>query len=635
MKRFNFQYKVAATTFVVVVLAAAVQSLARSISIAILAPDDTVGSVFLPQFAQIMQGVIPIVIILSAYLLVSLRPLRQVVNAIERGETVSESARERARRLIGRLPIALILGNVLGFMLGTLLSIFSDPSSLLRMEGLLQLLSFAAAGVVLASVQIGIDEMILGEPRRLLGIHDLESMSGYRYVSIFGRRALVFVSLVIMLMTFLALTGLDALRTLEETGIDVDQVAIAMTSIIVYGVILVAVVVYTTSLGERSQINAMRDRLETLAAGNTSLNAAIPITQYDEIGVMTAQMNRIIGRQHEVMSNIRAAADRVVQSSGEVEGVIEQTRTATERLSSSIEQVNAKAEENMRSVNDTGSNLKEMLDSVDQITEQVDSQASNVEQSSSAVHELAESVRSVSSTTDRANELAGQADRVAQEGGEAVKASLQSIHDIESASEQVNSIISVISKISAQTNMLAMNAAIEAAHAGDAGRGFAVVAEEVRSLAADSAGSAREISDHIKQMRSQVETGVAKAEEAGKSLDRIQSDIAQTSELIAEIASAMREQNSGTDELLSGITSLVESTESIRGVAAEQKERNSTMRTSLDELLKSFSEIQTATQEQTDGTREIVQSFERLREVARENASVVEQLQTVSGNHSA
>ncbi|MFP4642749.1 MAG: methyl-accepting chemotaxis protein [Spirochaetales bacterium] len=635
MKRFNFQYKVAATTFIVVVLAVALQSLARSVSIAIVSADESVISVFLPQFVQIVQGVIPIVIILSAYLFISLRPLRQVITAIERDEPVSESARVRARRLIGRLPVGLIIGNVLGFTLGILVSIFSDPSSLLRMEGLLQLLSFAALGIVLASVQIGIDEMILGEPRRLLGIYDLENMSGYRYVSIFRRRAVVLVSLVVMLMTFLALTGLEAVQTFGDTGIDVDRVGIAMTAVILYGVVLAAVVVYTTSLGERSQINAMCDRLETLAAGNASLNAAIPITQYDEIGVMTSHMNRIIGRQEEVMANIRAAADRVVQSSGEVEGVIEQTRTATERLSSSIEQVNAKAEENMQSVNNTGSNLKDMLDSVDQITEQVDSQASNVEQSSSAVHELAESVRNVSSTTDRANELAGQADRVAREGGEAVKASLQSIHDIESASEQVNSIISVISKISAQTNMLAMNAAIEAAHAGDAGRGFAVVAEEVRSLAADSAGSAREISDHIKQMRSQVETGVAKAEEAGKSLDRIQNDIAQTSELIAEIASAMREQNSGTDELLSGITALVESTESIRAVASEQKERNNAMRTSLDELLESFSEIQTAAHEQTDGTREIVQSFNRLREVARENASVVEQLQAVSGSRSA
>ncbi len=635
MKRLNFQYKVAATTFIVVVVAVVLQSLAQAVSISIIAPDETLISVFIPQVSSLIQAALPIAVILSGYLFLSLRPLKQVVAGLQRNESVSESEQERARTVIGRLPVVLIIGNVLGFTLGTLVSVFADPSSLLRMEGLLQLVSFAAAGVVLGSIQIGIDEMILGEPRRLLGIYNLERVSGYRYVSIFRRRAIVYVCLVIMLMTFLALTGLDALRVIGQTGIAVDRVAVAMTAVVIYGVIIAAVVVYTTSLGERSQINAICDRLEALAAGNTSLDTAIPITQYDEIGIMTSHMNRIIERQQNVVSKIRAAADRVVQSSGEVEGVIEQTRVATERLSSSIEQVNAKAEENMRSVNDTGSNLKDMLNSVDQITEQVDSQASNVEQSSSAVHELAESVRSVASTTDRANELAEQADHVAREGGEAVKASLQSIHDIESASEQVNSIISVISKISAQTNMLAMNAAIEAAHAGDAGRGFAVVAEEVRSLAADSAGSAREISDHIKQMRSQVETGVAKAEEAGKSLDRIQNDIAQTSELIGEIASAMREQNSGTDELLSGITALVESTESIRSVAAEQKERNKTMRTSLDELLENFSEIQTATQEQTEGTREIVQSFERLREVARENAEVVEQLQAASGSGSS
>lgn len=625
----KFRLQVPATTFVVVLVVLVTQTAARAISVSLMSESESFISIFAPAFGDILVGGLPLLLVFCLFLFMSLRPLHHAVNALERGEDIGASKAIKARRLITRLPLSLFVGNIVISAIAGSLNVLLNPQSLLRMEGLLQFATAVAAGMVVAAVQIGIDNSLLIRPRQVLGIHAITDED--RFVSIYRLRRVVTSNLTVFLMALVALTALDALRLSGEGVLLTERAPIALIVIIVYGAALASAVTYTAALGERRQIEEIQRQLDRLADRSIFDNEQIAITGFDEIGLLAVTVNRMIENQVDLISDIRTAAEKVVRSSQEVDRVIRQTRGATEKMSSSIEQVNATAEQNMASVNQTADELKTMLASVDRITEQVDTQASNVEQSSSAVTELAESVRSVTSTTERANKLAEESNRVASEGGEAVRSSLQSIHDIESASDQVNSIIGVISKISAQTNMLAMNAAIEAAHAGDAGRGFAVVAEEVRSLAAESAGSAREIGEHIKQMRSQVESGVARAEEAGKSLDHIQNDIAQTSELIAEIAAAMREQNDGTGELLSGISSLVESTESIRSVAREQKERNSTMRSALDELLSSFSEIERATADQAKGTKEIVEAFATLREVADENAAVVEQLQKISG----
>ncbi len=627
----TIRLKVALTTVITVFVALVVQSVARSAALSLVVVERNMADFLLPTLREITIGGVPVVLLFAGYLFFTLASLPRAVALLQRGESIDERLFSKARDLLVRLPRLLYIGTIIGASIGSVLAIAANPASLARAEGVLRLVMTVSFGAVLASVQIGIDDMILATPRRFLELTQFEESRGDRFMSMFGRRAAIYISLSLYLTTLVGVTGLELFRFATDANGAVAGIAGAMTLMIAYGIALGIVTVYTTSLGERSQIRAIAEQLDRLAQSDAEGSELIPITQFDEVGLIAAQINRLIENQRRLVGRLRSAADRVVQSSRQVEQVIEQTGEATDKMSASIDQVSAASRQNMEAVRNTGEELRTLLESVDRISEQVDTQASSVEQSSSAVHELAESVRNVAETTDRANTLADQSDRVAREGGEAVRSSLRSIHDIESASEKVNSIIGVISRISAQTNMLAMNAAIEAAHAGDAGSGFAVVAEEVRSLAADSAGSAREVSEHIKQMRSQVAEGVSTAEEAGNALDRIQSDIAQTSTLMGEIASAMREQNQGTDELLRGMTSLVETTESIRAATREQSERNRTIRSSLDELLSSFSGIQSTTENQASGTKNIVESFATLRKVAEDNSSVIEELQEISG----
>jgi methyl-accepting chemotaxis protein len=204
--------------------------------------------------------------------------------------------------------------------------------------------------------------------------------------------------------------------------------------------------------------------------------------------------------------------------------------------------------------------------------------------------------------------------------------SIHAIKQVEDASKKVTEMVSVISQISSQTNLLAMNAAIEAAHAGEAGKGFAVVATEVRNLAESSSKSAKEISVQIKKMLSTVNNGVALSEKAGAMLNSISTDIGATTGLVKQIADAMTEQSLAANEILDSISSLVEETQSIRNNAIEQKRRNDTVRAEVDRNTQSIREIAKAAADQTDDGNRILAAIENLKKVEAQNAALAKKL---------
>jgi methyl-accepting chemotaxis protein len=241
-----------------------------------------------------------------------------------------------------------------------------------------------------------------------------------------------------------------------------------------------------------------------------------------------------------------------------------------------------------------------------------------MDQSSAAVSEMAANIASVSRTAEKADEIATALQRASEDGGGALKASIASIAEIAEASRSVRDIIGVISKISAQTNLLAMNAAIEAAHAGDAGRGFAVVADEVRSLAESSAKSAKEIELLIRGMTEKTDRGAGLADSAGKAFDRIREGVAQTSELVRTIAASMGEQREGAEEILRSSQSLADATRLIEGLAEGQKAQSKGMEESMLRIVSASNEIFEAVQEETGAT----QALGRIVALVGEEASL-------------
>jgi twitching motility protein PilJ len=237
---------------------------------------------------------------------------------------------------------------------------------------------------------------------------------------------------------------------------------------------------------------------------------------------------------------------------------------------------------------EVSTNANRILASTDEMNNGTGQQDQEITNTSSAVEELTVSMKQVSNNAEASAEAARRALDAAEQGNRAVRDTLDGMQRIRSSvqatarkikslgdrSLEISEIINVINDITEQTNLLALNAAIEAARAGEAGRGFAVVADEVRKLAEHSRTATKDIAALIKAIQAEtneavvvmeegtkeVEVGAGLADQAGKALEAISSVVRQSAELVQEISLASKQQVRGTEgvanamQIISGIT---------------------------------------------------------------------------------
>ena len=217
------------------------------------------------------------------------------------------------------------------------------------------------------------------------------------------------------------------------------------------------------------------------------------------------------------------------------------------------------------------------------LSSRTEQQAAALEETASSIEELTSIVRQNLDSALSANQLAKDASAVAVQGGSVIDQVVDTMQEIDASAAKITDIISVIDSIAFQTNILALNASVEAARAGDQGRGFAVVADEVRSLAHRSAAAAKEIKLLIENSARKVQAGSKLVGEAGTTMHDIVDSVMRVTKIMAEINEAGREQASGIEQINQAImqidavtqqnAALVEETSAAAAAMRDQAER--------------------------------------------------------------
>ena len=346
-------------------------------------------------------------------------------------------------------------------------------------------------------------------------------------------------------------------------------------------------------------VKELTDFSERMAVGDA--RARVEISTGDEFNFIAENLNRgaarMGGAKPEGLEGLqRSISDllQVISQAGRGDLTV-RARAAGDGLGNVVESVNsmldnytAVIERARKSALDVMASVNSILLAAEEMTSGATQQDHEITNTSSAVEELTVSMKQVSNNAEASAEAARRALDAAEQGNRAVRDTLEGMQRIRASvqasakkikslgdrSLEISEIINVINDITEQTNLLALNAAIEAARAGEAGRGFAVVADEVRKLAEHSRSATKDIAALIKAIQAEtneavvvmeegtreVEGGASLADQAGKALEAISSVVRQSAELVQEISLASKQQVRGTEgvahamQIISSIT---------------------------------------------------------------------------------
>ena len=220
----------------------------------------------------------------------------------------------------------------------------------------------------------------------------------------------------------------------------------------------------------------------------------------------------------------------------------------------------------------------------DDLSQRTEQQAASLDETASALDEVTAAVKKSAAGAGQASDVASKARLEAENSGAAMRDTMAVMDQIKHSSRQIAEVIAVMDEVAFQTNLLAINAAIEAAHAGDAGKGFAVVANEVRALAQRSSEAAKNIRAQILSSSKQVQSGVHSVSQTGEALQRIVALIGSVDQLVSEIATSTHAQAAGLQDVNTTANDMSKVTQQNAVAVEESNSATRAVKTEIDEL---------------------------------------------------
>jgi methyl-accepting chemotaxis protein len=324
--------------------------------------------------------------------------------------------------------------------------------------------------------------------------------------------------------------------------------------------------------------------MEAIAKGGGNLTMTIPVGAENEITVLARLFNVFVGKLREIVSSIRDAVNSLSNVGNSLKEDSAKTHTAVTRLVENVDKIRELAMRQEKLAERNFTEIANLEGQIEVLNCQVVSQSSSLTQSFAAIEEMSANIGSVNQTIEKISEQYSSLVDESERGKNIQERVTGQIADILKHSEGLSEANTMIQTIADQTNLLAMNAAIEAAHAGEAGKGFAVVADEIRKLAATSHDQSASIKQLLTDIHTLIESIVESSDKSLASFNGINAKIGSINMMVSELQNAMEEQNTGSREILVSINSIRSSCHEITSESARIKGEAGSVSSSVGEF---------------------------------------------------
>ncbi|WP_461247007.1 methyl-accepting chemotaxis protein [Treponema sp. R6D11] len=393
-------------------------------------------------------------------------------------------------------------------------------------------------------------------------------------------------------------------------------------------VILVISYVFITSL--LKPMNSIVNTLDKIAE-DWDLTRRAEFKHLDEIGVLAHDFNYMMDQIKNLVATIKYKIKALTSTSYELTSNMAKTSKAVDAISENFDGIKSMSVKQDKSASEARTAAKDIQENINSLNTLIEAQAASINTSSSAIEQMTANINSVNKTLIENSKNVENLTEESESGKAGLQDVAEKIKEIAHESEGLMEINAVINGIASQTNLLSMNAAIEAAHAGETGKGFAVVADEIRKLAESSSKQSKTTSSMLKNIKKSIESIMASSNEVLSRFEVIDNEVKTVSQHEQNIRSAMEEQETGGKQILNSMLHLKETSVTVREGSERMLESGNHLTKQTDEFIDISNKVVGAMNEIINGAmQEIKVAVTKVDEMSSENTKNFEELKSES-----
>lgn len=300
------------------------------------------------------------------------------------------------------------------------------------------------------------------------------------------------------------------------------------------------------------------------------LATRLNIGTFDDFGKIMTSMNKLMDFLQVSLNTLKNESGSVGAAADELLLITDNSSTSMDMIVNSFEEMHKQNAEKDALLESAKNNIYKLNEDASKVSQTMQEQAIAEEQNADAISQMAENTNQINELIKQAKQLSKNLSDSSEAGSAEVQKTELVINSVSEKSKQMSEVIQVIQQVASQTNLLAMNAAIEAAHAGEAGQGFSVVADEIRKLAESTQSQAKSIKDLIIEITKAIQNGSSSMQDTKAMFYKIQEEIVTQTNVVENIAQTMEIQSTGAEEILSTTNKISQNIQSVNEIIKNQ-----------------------------------------------------------------